>query len=190
MSATPTAPTSTLEERLDGLTGQLDEVKAELRLQREQREAYEELFAELAPVLQHALALGAGGLADLEQRGYLSFARSSLGVVDRVVTSFGEEDVTALGDNIVLILETVKEMTQPEVMALLRQTVAEVNDPADATAEPPTIRRLLREFRDPEVRLGLARLLAVLRAVGAGAPDARHPTPDPPENDDREEVAH
>ena len=33
-----------------------------------------------------------------------------------MVTSFGEDDVAALGDNVVLILNTLKEMTQPEVM--------------------------------------------------------------------------
>ena len=44
-------------------------------------------------------------------------------IVDNIVTSFGEEDVRLLGENVVLILQTIKEMTQPEVMSFVRNTV-------------------------------------------------------------------
>ena len=37
-----------------------------------------------------------------EERGYFEFAKAGLGVVDRVVTNFTEEDVEQLGDNVVL----------------------------------------------------------------------------------------
>ena len=105
-------------------------------------------------------------LAEAEARGYIEFARSGAGVVDRVVTSFSEEDVEALGDNIVLILETVKEMTQPEVMRMMQSTFHEVAEVEDVDGEPPGLFALMREMRDPQVRRGLARLIAVLRSMG------------------------
>ena len=51
-------------------------------------------------------------------------------ILDNMVTSFSEEDVNRLGDNIVLILNTVKDMTQPEIMSFVRNTllVAESRD--------------------------------------------------------------
>jgi uncharacterized protein YjgD (DUF1641 family) len=154
------------DQRLEHISQQLDELTAELRRERARRDAWEELLADAAPVARQALTSAIGRLDEAERRGYLGFARSGAGVVDRVVASFSEDDVEALGDNIVLILETVKEMTQPEVMAMLRRTVAEVSEPADDPTGPPTLRALLRELRDPDVRRGLARLLAMLRTLG------------------------
>jgi hypothetical protein len=112
-----------------------------------------------------ALEAVTGRLAAADEKGYFAFARAGAGIADRVVTSFTEEDVEALGDNIVLILNTVKEMTQPEVMGMLRRTIHTVQD-QDDTGEPPSMFALVKEMRDPQVRRGLARMLAALRSMG------------------------
>ncbi len=112
-------------------------------------------------------------LAELEDKGYLDFARSGAGVVDRIVTNFDQDDIEALGDNVVLILETVKEMTQPEIMTMLRRTAHLVNDPGDEPGAPPSLLHLLRDMRDPQVRRGLGRMLAVLRSMGEDPRTAR-----------------
>lgn len=104
-------------------------------------------------------------LAAADNKGYFAFARAGAGIADRIVTSFTEEDVEALGENIVLILDTVKEMTQPEVMGMLRRTIHTVQD-QDDTGEPPSMFALLKEMRGPQVRRGLARMLAALRSMG------------------------
>jgi len=104
-----------------------------------------------------------------EERGYFRFAKAGLGVVDRVVTNFSEEDVVALGDNVVLILETVKEMTQPEIMAVLYRMIEAVQHQQEVIAaepeQPPSMWALARQLRDPEVRRGMARALNTLKAV-------------------------
>ncbi len=92
-------------------------------------------------------------------------------MVDRVVTNFTQEDVDALGDNVVLILETIKEMTQPELMQMMRTTIHEVGE-IEEDAEPPSMMNLLRQMREPEVRRGLGRMLALLRSMGSQNPKA------------------
>ena len=109
-------------------------------------------------------------LDELERRGYFAFAAGILDVVDRVVTSFGPDDLEQLGDNVVLILETLKEMTQPDVMRMLRHTVHAVR--ADDEPDKLSMFRLLRELRDPEVKLGMHRLLTVMRGLAATPTDA------------------
>jgi uncharacterized protein YjgD (DUF1641 family) len=104
-------------------------------------------------------------LGEAHEKGYFAFAKAVGGVADEVVTSFSEEDVDALGENIVLILNTVKDMTQPEIMGLLQRTIHTVQD-QEEPSEPPTVFGLLKEMRDPQVRRGLGRLLAVLRSMG------------------------
>jgi uncharacterized protein YjgD (DUF1641 family) len=106
-------------------------------------------------------------LGELEAKGYFTFGEGGLKIVDKVVTSFDEDDVESLGDNIVLILNTVKEMTQPEVMNLLSRTMVEVQETEDTpVGPPPSAFALLKQMRDPEVRRGLARALTVLRSLG------------------------
>src|SRR3972149_532151 len=52
-------------------------------------------------------------LDELGRRGYFTFAAGLAAVLDRIVTSFGEEDLEMLGENIVLLLQTVQGMDPP-----------------------------------------------------------------------------
>jgi uncharacterized protein YjgD (DUF1641 family) len=104
-------------------------------------------------------------LTDLDERGYLRFAEAGVGVLDRVVTGFDESDVEALGENVVLILRTLRDMTQPEIMQMLQRTIRSVKV-EDEPAEPPGMFELLRQLRKPEARRGLARMIHVLDSLG------------------------
>ncbi len=104
-------------------------------------------------------------LATAESKGYFTFARGTATIIEEVVESFGEEDLKALGANVVLILQTIKQMTQPQIMRFLSTTVADVQEVDDAP--PPSAVNLLRQMRDPQVRRGLSRTLTVLGDLGA-----------------------
>jgi uncharacterized protein YjgD (DUF1641 family) len=118
-------------------------------------------------------SLGGAGMAKLtevlqvaEDKGYFMFAREGAAIADKVVTSFSEEDVRALGENVVTILNAVKELTQPEVMALLNRTALTIQEVEDTHIEPPSAFALLKSMRDPQTRRGLARVLSMLHTVG------------------------
>jgi len=165
-----------VDERLDQLSAQLSEITGELRRQRQDRERWQELAADLAPVAAPAADSVTARLQELNQRGYFGFARQSAGILDTIVTSFAEEDVKLLGDNIVLILQTVRQMTQPEVMGMLNRTALTIAEAeAQGPARAPSTLTLLRQMRDPLVRRGLARALATLRALGAGPEPVANP---------------
>jgi uncharacterized protein YjgD (DUF1641 family) len=145
-----------------------------------QLDAIRSLGEELVPLASPAMASITGSLQDLEDKGYFTFARGGIDIADKVVTSFSEEDVDALGDNIVLILNTVKEMTQPEVMTLLQRTALTAQEVDDEFAEPPSMFALLKQMRDPQTRRGLGRVMTMLRTVGA-----EDSTPDPDTHEGR-----
>ncbi len=137
------------------------------------------LMGAAAPLSSDVVTALTTRLAELDRKGYFEFARHSAGVLERVVTSFDEEDIDQLGDNVVLILQTVKEMTQPEVMHMLRRTATAVQSQQQAIAagddSPPSMWKLLRQMRDPEVRRGLSRAINMLRIVAADAPEPEEP---------------
>jgi uncharacterized protein YjgD (DUF1641 family) len=155
----------------------------------QQLDSLSALGHEVTSIAGAGVATVSDRLAEAERKGYFTFARHSAAMVDQVVTSFTEDDVQALSENIVLILRTVKELTQPEVMSLLNRTgvsLQHIDDDLDAA--PPSMLALVRQMRDPEVRRGLGRTLALLRTVGAdqvptapapGRPAAGHPTEHP-----------
>ena len=105
-----------------------------------------------------------------EEKGYFAFAREGAAIADRVVTEFTEEDVRALGENVVIILNAVKEMTQPEVMGLVQRTAVTVQAGEDEHATPPSMFALLKSMRDPQTRRGLGRVMAMLHTIGDDQP--------------------
>ena len=140
----------------------------------DQLESLADLAGTVGPLADDAFGKAVDTLADLEHKGYFAFARGGVRILDNVVTSFSEEDVARLGDNVVLILNTVKDMTQPEIMNFVRTTLLvaekEIEKPVDSS-----LMGLLRQMRDPAVRRGLALTMRVLHVIGsqaqAGAPD-------------------
>ena len=64
-----------------------------------------------------------------------------------------------------LILRTVKDMTQPEIMTFLRSTVNAVEEEAAAPVDIG-VRALLKQMSDPKTRRGLALTLRALSTIG------------------------
>jgi uncharacterized protein YjgD (DUF1641 family) len=140
----------------------------QLEMMIDQIDGVMDLLAVAGPITKEAVAKATGVLDDLDRKGYFAFAQSGLRMADNVVTSFSPEDANRLADNIVLILNTVKDMTQPEIMNFLRSTLMvaeqEIEKPVDTGYFS-----LMRQMNDPAVRRGLALTLRVLRVVGQQA---------------------
>ena len=164
------APETGIDQRLEAIEGQLDLLITEAEERRRFRESVSELAGDLSPVARQGMQSMSRVLEDAEAKGYIDFARGGAEIVDKVVTSFGKEDLDALGDNVVLILETVKEMTQPEIMQMLRSTFLYASE-IDETEEPPGLFALLGRLRDPAARRGLYRLVFLLESLGTVRPE-------------------
>ena len=150
LTASETDRLAAIEEKVDSLARSV--------------EALAELTSELSALGGDAFMAATERLAEADRRGYFDFAKAAAGVADRVVTSYDVDDVKALGDNVVLILDTVKEMTQPEIMGMLQRTMQTVGE---ADPEPIGLIGLAKATREPEVKQGLGRLVALLRSLGA-----------------------
>jgi uncharacterized protein YjgD (DUF1641 family) len=131
-------------------------------------ESLMDLAQTVGPLTDSAFQKAADALQSAEQKGYFGFARGGVKVVDNVVESFGEEDVKLLGENVVLILNVIKGMTQPQILGLVQNIIdaseKELKQPVDTS-----YRSLLGQMRDPDVRRGLVLTMRVLRVIGAQA---------------------
>lgn len=159
-----------LETKIDALTETVEFLADEAIAARRQRDAVVELVADLQPVMGQFVERTIAQAATLEEKGYFEFAEAAIGVADSIVAGYSREDVEALGDNIVHILDVVKDLTQPEVLALAERLLDVVRHQAMAQQTtvddpPPSLFALARKVGDPEVRRGMGRALDTLKAV-------------------------
>ena len=67
----------------------------------DQMESFAALWQDVSPLTQDAFLTLMNRLEEAEQKGYFTFLRGGMDIADRIVTSYSEEDVRQLGDNIV-----------------------------------------------------------------------------------------
>jgi uncharacterized protein YjgD (DUF1641 family) len=137
----------------------------------DQLESLQDLWRDLGPLTNDMFAQAVMLLDNMDRKGYFGFVRQGQYVMDQIVTSFDEEDVRLLGDNIVIILNTIKALTQPQMMTLannLTQGFQEVDAHADEL--PTSFLALARQMRDPDVRRGLAVTMALLKRISQQHP--------------------
>lgn len=129
----------------------------------DQLESLADLSREISPLSQDAFLVLMTRLDEMERKGYFDFLRGGMGIIDEIVTNFSQEDIRQLGENVVLILQTVKEMTQPEVMHMMRSTANVMRE--QEIDDNISMFSILRQLNDPAVKRGLAKTLMVLRTV-------------------------
>lgn len=139
----------------------------------DQVESLSDLVKDASPIVNDAVLMAVEQMDAMERRGYFRLAKEGQVVLDNIVDAFGPEDVRQLGNNVVTILTTVKQMTQPEIMGMMQNLAGSMRMAETQPQEVSTsMWSLLKQFRDPQTRRGLAITLGMLRAVGSEAPPA------------------
>lgn len=165
MTTNPHTPdTAQLAQRLEQVEAELAHTRAALDELVAHARAQSDFIDEMRPVAKSMMDAGVDKLGDYEARGYFAFGRSAMRLADRVVQSYTPADVDALGDSIVAILDTVRTVTQPEILALVQEGAETIEEAEDAA--PLGVIGLARASGDVNVQKGLGILVAGLRHVG------------------------
>jgi uncharacterized protein YjgD (DUF1641 family) len=147
-------------QKLDRATEILLELKRD-------KEMVMELGQDLMPMANGIIHLTSDHLQKFEEDGTLDFVKEGVKVLRNVSTAFTPEDVRLLGENIVHILMTVRNLTQPEVLNLADRATTTLKE--KTTPAPVGTVGLLRAMRDPEVKRGTGILVELLRSLGRDA---------------------
>ena len=103
-------------------------------------------------------------LGSLEDKGYFAVGTELLKLVDEVVVNYGPEEVADFGANIVAILDTLRNITQPDVLAVANEAT-DVLHHADEV-KPVGVLGMVGATRDEDVQHGMAIALEILRHLG------------------------
>jgi uncharacterized protein YjgD (DUF1641 family) len=106
-------------------------------------------------------------LNELDEKGYFAMARELRLALDNVVGNFTVEDVHLLANNLVAILQTVKNLTQPEMLQAINNAVDVYKHINFDSVEEYSFWKAFREINKPEMRRGLGFFIAFLRNLSA-----------------------
>jgi uncharacterized protein YjgD (DUF1641 family) len=102
-------------------------------------------------------------LTELERKGYFEFTRESLKIVDTIVSTFTVDDIRLLRENIVGIIETFRNMTQPQVLGSVNNALHFFKELDVEVDEKISYWQLLKEMSDPEMKRGMAFILRFMK---------------------------
>lgn len=165
MDLTTVAGQAELAQRVVRIEAKLDRMMEFVERVEHRVEGLEELKEDFVPIANDAFKMLSNKLVELEKRGAVGFVKEGINVMETVATSFSEEDVRLLGENVVHILNTVRALTQPEVLGVAGKA-AQALETVGAETEKKKL-GLFRAMRDPEVRKGMTVMMAVLRELGS-----------------------
>ncbi len=104
-------------------------------------------------------------LDEFDKKGYFQFSKELLKIADNVVTSFTLEDVKNLADNVVTILNTVKNLTQPDMLHTVNNAVNVYKKLDIEIKDEVSFLSLLKEFNTPEMKKGLSFAIKFLKSL-------------------------
>lgn len=163
-SARPAVQRPIAAQDAAALAAKIDALTAQVAYLVERQKKQEELLAEAMPILKEVMATATTTLDGLDKKGYFAFGREAVKVGQRIVESYSADDVQKFGDAIVSILDTVRSLTQPEVLAVMSEA-GKVLENTDKV-QPLGLVGMVRSTSNEEVQKGMAVMLEVLRHVG------------------------
>jgi len=131
----------------------------------QQLESTKDFLNDAAPLIREYIVDFMAKMDEFDRRGYFEFIKESQNIVDKVVISFSKEDVKALGDNIVTILNTIKNLTQPDMLQAINNALNVYKILDIEVGDKVSLFSILKEMNSPEVRKGLVFALRFLKSL-------------------------
>jgi len=126
-------------------------------------ESIYDLMQDMGPVAREVIIDMIRKMHELEQKGYFDFFSALFSIMDNIIAHYTREDVEMLADNIVIIMDTMKNMTQPEMLQALNNAV-NIYQKLDVENIPEyTIWKAMKEMRTPELKKGIGFMITFLK---------------------------
>jgi uncharacterized protein YjgD (DUF1641 family) len=131
-------------------------------------ESMMDLAKDATPMVNEMIIDFTKKLHEFEQKGYFEFAREAGKVVDKVVTHYSPQDINDLSDNVVTILDTVKNLTQPDMLKAINNALRVFNSMEMDKLPEYSIWRVMKEMNSPEMKKGMAFMVTFLKNLSKG----------------------
>lgn len=128
-------------------------------------ESMVDLSKDLGPIVKQTGFDVIDKFTELDKKGYFEFFGEALKIIDNIVQHYTVEDVKMLSDNIVTIMDTVKNLTQPDMMKAMDNALT-IYKNLDPTNVPEySIWKVMKELNTPEMKRGLGFVLTFIKSL-------------------------
>ncbi|MGM0531489.1 MAG: DUF1641 domain-containing protein [Bacteroidota bacterium] len=100
---------------------------------------------------------------ELEQKGYFDFIREVTRIFDKMVTNYSREDLRQLADNVPVIMETMKNLTDPEMLKALNNAVNTYKEMDTDQVKEYSLWKTFKEMRSPEMKRNIGFMMMFLK---------------------------
>ncbi len=124
-----------------------------------------DFLKELGPIANELIIDLTKKMHELENKNYFAFFGELTKVLDNVVQNFTPADIRHLADNIVLIMQTVKNLTQPEMLTALNNAVKVYGSVGTETIPQYSIWKVLKEMKTPEMKSAMGFMITFMKSL-------------------------
>jgi uncharacterized protein YjgD (DUF1641 family) len=114
-----------------------------------------DLMKDVGPVAKEVGYDVIGKFHKFEQKGYFEFLKEASKILDNIVLHYSVDDIRMLADNIVTILDTLKNLTQPDMLQAMNNAVNIFKDLDPTNVPEYSIWKLMKEMNSPEMKRGI-----------------------------------
>ncbi|MFC1564377.1 DUF1641 domain-containing protein [candidate division KSB1 bacterium] len=133
----------------------------------EQLENINDFLKDFSPVFRELLLDQMNKMDELDRKGYFEFFKELSRIIDIIVTSYSTEDIKKLGENIVTMLNIVKDVTQPEMLQTVNNALTVYKNMDVDISDDVSIYSLFKELRTPEMKRGFAFAIQLLKNLAS-----------------------
>jgi uncharacterized protein YjgD (DUF1641 family) len=131
----------------------------------EMLESANDLMKDLGPIVNQVGLDAIHQMTLLEQKGYFEFIKEAKGIMDNVVEHFSPKDVRLLADNVVTILETIKSMTQPDMLSAMNNALTVFKSMETTDIKEMSMWKAFREMNSKEMKKSIGFMIAFLKKL-------------------------
>ena len=122
-----------------------------------------DLMKDVGPIANEVIIDTTKKLNEFEQKGYFEFLKEFGHIVDNIVTYYGVQDMRMLADNVVAILDTVKNLTQPDMLKSVDNAVKVFANLEMENIPEYSIFKVMREMNKPEMKKALGFFITFMK---------------------------
>ncbi|MEN8156033.1 MAG: DUF1641 domain-containing protein [Bacteroidota bacterium] len=122
-----------------------------------------DLMKDVGPIANEVIIDSTKKLHEFEQKGYFEFLKEFGHIIDNIVTHYGVDDVRMLADNVVAILDTVKDLTQPDMLRSVDNAVKVFSSLEMDDIPSYSIFGVMREMNKPEMKRALGFFMTFMK---------------------------
>lgn len=130
-------------------------------------ESMNDFIKDASPIFNEVIIDFSKKLHGFDEKGYFEFFSEAGKIFDNIILNYKPEDVRELADNVVMILDTVRSATQPEMMKAINNGLKVYGSMEVENVPEYSIFKVMREMKQPEMKRALGFFVTFMKNMSA-----------------------